>query len=404
MRSSQRYTMRMTMPMRSAWIVFRKEVVDNFHDRRTVLWALLFGPLLGPALFALMATLIVERAVDSAQEPLELAVVGAASAPHLMDFLERYDVTILAPPADPEQAVREGTHDLVLVVGEDYAQQLTSGRPAQLQLILDQSDAHAGTDVARLRRLLHGYSEILGTLRLQARGVARQVTQPLLVETIDVSTPTGRSVLILGMMTYFILFSMLIGGMYLAIDATAGERERGSLEPLLTLPVAREHLILGKIAATCFYMLLSLVATVTLFAVLLRFVPLEALGMSANFSPRAAAASIAIMLPFILVGAGLMTVVASFTHSYKEAQTWMSLVLFVPTLPILLAALQALRPSLHLMVVPSLSQHLLITELIKNEPVDPSWVLVSAATTTLVGLLFIWLATVLYRRESLLSS
>lgn len=388
--------------MRHIVTVFVKEVVDNFHDRRTVLWALLFGPLFGPALFALMASLVVDRALDSSTEPLELPVAGAAHAPNLVAFLEQYGTRILAAPADPEQAVRDGDSDVVLVIDSDYAQRFGAGLPARVQLVIDQSDAHAGAEVARARSLLRAYNQLIGTLRLRVRGVDSQITTPLLVEDIDVSTPTGRSVLILGMMTYFILFSMLIGGMYLAIDATAGERERGSLEPLLTLPVAREELILGKIAATCFYMLISLLTTVALFAVLLRFVPLEALGMSANFSPRAALASVVIMMPFALVGAGLMTVVASFTHSYKEAQTWLSVVLFVPTLPILVASLQSLRPAIGLMVVPSLSQHLLITELIKNEPVDPVWVLVSVASTTAVGAALVWLATRLYRREALL--
>lgn len=388
--------------MRRIGIVFAKEVVDNFHDRRTVLWALLFGPLFGPALFALMASLVVDRAIESVAEPLELPVAGAEHAPNLVAFLEQYGTRIVAAPPDPERAVREGTHDVVLVIDDSYGARFSSGLPARVQLVIDQSDAHAGADVNRARRLLRAYNQLIGTLRLRARGIDNQVTTPLLIEDIDVSTPTGRSVLILGMMTYFILFSMLIGGMYLAIDATAGERERGSLEPLLTLPVAREELILGKIAATCFYMLISLVVTVALFSVLLSFVPLEALGMSANFSPGAALASVGIMLPFALVGAGLMTVVASFTHSYKEAQTWLSVVLFVPTLPILVAALQSLRPSIGLMLVPSLSQHLLITELIKNEPVDPAWALVSVASTTALGAALMWLAARLYRREALL--
>ena len=75
------------------------------------------------------------------------------------------------------------------------------------------------------------------------------------MQDIDVSTPAARSVLVLGTLSYLVLLTMLMGGMYLAIDATAGERERGSLEPLLTVPVPRAHLIYGKILATCAYML-----------------------------------------------------------------------------------------------------------------------------------------------------
>ncbi len=379
-----------------------KEIVDNLSDRRTVLTSLLFGPLFGPLMFAFMATIIVDRTVDSVEEILELPVVGAEHAPNLMRFLEQQRIAIAPGPADPKEAVSNGEHDVVLVIGADYARDFRAGEPARVQLIIDRSDTHADARVGRAWRVLGSYSSRIGALRLQARGVSGLATTPLLVEDIDVSTPTGRSVVILGMMTYFVLFSMLIGGMYLAIDATAGERERGSLEPLLTLPVARDQLILGKIAATCFYMFISLAITVSLFSVTLRFVPLEQLGMNANFTAFSALATAGVMTPFILVGAGMMTVVASFTRSYKEAQTWLSVILLVPTLPIMLAAIQSLKPALAMMAVPSLSQHLLVTELIKNEPIDPVWVIVSVSSTTAFGVLLIWLATRLYRREAIL--
>ena len=119
------------------------------------------------------------------------------------------------------------------------------------------------------------------------------------------STPSSRSVLVLNMMTYLVLLSMLFGGLYLAIDATAGERERGSLEVLLTSPVPREHLIYGKIFAAAAYMLISLVLTVTMFSVAMSFVGLEQLGITANLGPRAASKLIACCAPLILFGAVL---------------------------------------------------------------------------------------------------
>ncbi|NNF67675.1 MAG: ABC transporter permease, partial [Gammaproteobacteria bacterium] len=349
--------------------VFRKEVIDNFHDRRTLFSSLVFGPLFGPLLFAIMVNLIIDRAVESSEKTLQLPVAGAELAPNLIAYLQQSNFDIVAAPEDPEEAVRNGQHDAILIIPATYPERFKSGEPAPVQLVVDQSDSNAANNSGRVRRVLSNYGRQLSAMRLQARGISTSILRPVLVEDIDVSTPTGRSVVILGMMTYLVLFSMLIGGMYLAIDATAGERERGSLEPLLTVPVARHELILGKIAATCFYMLISLSLSVTLFAIVLNFVPLEALGMNVGFTARSAVATIVVMSPFILVGAGLMTVVASFTHSYKEAQTWLSAILIVPTLPILIAGVQSLKPSIALMTIPSLSQHLLITEIIKNEPV-----------------------------------
>jgi len=198
------------------------------------------------------------------------------------------------------------------------------------------------------------------------------------------------------------LITMLMGGMYLAIDATAGERERGSLEPLLTVPVRRAQLIYGKILATCAYMTLSLALTVTAFAVVLRFVGLERFGMSVNFGARVALEVILLTLPLVPLGAALMTLVAAYTRSYREAQTWLALVLLVPTLPLAFAGLMGVRPHLSLMAVPSLSQHFLITSLLRAEPLPPPWVALSVGATLALAALLIAAAGGLYRREALL--
>lgn len=391
--------------MPHVFTVFGKEVLDNLRDRRTLFSALLFGPLFGPLLFAVLITIMLSRTVSEVDESMVLPVTGAEFAPNLMQFLRQNQAEIVAGPDDLEQAqawVKSGEHSLVLLIGEQYAEALRGGRPAPVRLVSDNSDSQTAKDVNRLRLLLQGYNQKLSALRLQARGISPQVMTPLAVDNVDISTPAGRSLIVLGMMTYFILFSMLMGGLYLAIDVTAGERERGSLEPLLTLPVRRSHLILGKILATCFFMLLSLAITVFAFSAALEFVPLEDLGMSANFGIAQAASILVLMLPFILLGAAFMTVVASFTKSYKEAQSYLSVVLLIPTLPIIFAAIYNLRPAPWLMAVPSLSQHLLITSIMRAEALGGLFVAISLISTLVIGLALTLLAAWLYRREGLL--
>ena len=178
-----------------------------------------------------------------------------------------------------------------------------------------------------------------------------------------------------------------MGGMYLAIDTTAGERERGSLEPLLSLPVTREQLMLGKVAATCVFMAVSLLLSLCSFFFALKFMPLEQLGMTPNFGPGVVVAAFFLLLPFILLGAAIMTLVASFTKSYKEAQTWLSVVLIAPTLPILFVSILNVRPKLEFMFVPSLSQHLILQNMVKNEPVIWLHVFISVISTLLIGVL-----------------
>ena len=390
------------MPIRA---VFQKEVIDNFRDRRTLLTALLMGPLFGPLMFAFVINLSLKQSMTDVTVALDVPVIGRQYAPNLVQFMESQNLNIVDGPQDRDAAisgVKSGKHDLVVIIPDGFGEELTEATPATVEVISDQANTQADRQSRRVVQALSSYNQQLASLRLLARGVSPGVMRPLNIAIVDVSTPSGRSAMLFGMLSYFFLFALLTGGMNLAIDATAGERERGSLEPLLCLPVKRDQLIYGKVLATCVFMALSLSLSLMSFAVVLNFLPLEELGMTPNFGPLQALIAFALLLPFTLLGAALMTLVASFTKSYKEAQTWVSVVLLAPTLPILFASILMVRASTSLMLIPSLSQHLLLVGLIKNEPMSMLDVSVSVASTIIIGLLATLLCARLYRREGLL--
>ena len=391
--------------MRAIFTVFSKEFRENLRDRRTLFSALILGPLLGPLLFAAALSLNIEQGTAKSDRPVALAVAHAGRAPSLLAFLHEYGVTVHPLDVDDagaRSAIREHRQTLVLLITDQFGKQLQSGQPAPLVLYADSSDAVNTKNLARVRVLLEQYGVLITRLRITARGIDPLVLSPIVVQDIDVSTPASRSVLLLGTLSYLMLLTMLMGGMYLAIDTTAGERERGSLEALLTVPVRRQRLIYGKILATCAYMTLSLSLTVTAFAIVLRFVGLEQFGMSVNFGPLVALRIILFCLPLVPVGAALMTIVAAFTRSYREAQTYLGLVLIVPTLPLVFAGMLGFRPTAALMAVPSLSQHFLITSLLRDEPISAAYFAVSVAVTLALGVVLMLIAGRLYDREALL--
>ncbi len=390
---------------RAVRIVFCKELLENLRDRRVILSAFFFGVLLAPIVFALTTTIASKRVVESQDKSLQLSVAGGEHAPNLLRFLIENGVDVSAVKLSADEAiesVRRGEHDLVLLIDAQYGENLRRGAPAPINLVVDSANSQTSAGADRAHRLLDAYGRQLAALRLLARGVSPQAIEPVDVRTLDVATPAGRSLLILGMMTYFCFMSMLVGGFYLAIDTTAGERERGSLEPLLSLPVSRAALIFGKMLATSAFMGASLLLTLAAFGVVLEFIPLEALGMSANFGPGVILKIFAIMATFIPLGAGLMTVVASFTRSNREAQSWLSVVMFLPIAPIMFAVVSGTKPTAALMVVPSLSQHLLATSLMRGDDIPARHIVISASATLLIGALLVWLAVRLYRREAIL--
>ena len=391
--------------MRAVLVVFLKEIIDNLRDRRSLSSTLLLAPVMGPVLFVFLVSFQIERSLDRADQVVALPVIGAEHAPNLMRYLESNNIDIVEGPADADtaaEAVMAGDLDVVLLIPEDFGEELADMIPASVELYSDQANTAGDPDVGRVRDALFGYNQTLAAIRLSARGVNPTMLRPLNIDLIDVSTPSGRAAILLGMMSYFFLFALLLGGMYLAIDATAGERERGSLEPLLSLPVTRAQLMLGKIAATCLFMSFSLLLSLLLFFASLGFMPLEQLGMTPNFSLRVVFAAFLLLCPFILTGASMMTLLATLTKSYKEAQTWLGLVILVPTMPILIVSILTPQPRFEFMFVPALSQHLILVDMIRNEPVNALHLAVSALSSLAVGAVLSWVCVRLYHREALL--
>ncbi|HEY2590231.1 MAG TPA: ABC transporter permease [Steroidobacteraceae bacterium] len=385
--------------------VMRKEVRESLRDRRSFFASILFGPVLVPAMFALIIALTMRHDIAQTDAPLEVAVSHFDRAPNLMARLSEHNVILIRTQLDDagaREAVRTGRFKAVLLIPPAYGQQIRSGAPAPLRLYADSSDVSAQRDTSRVRLLLAQYGSTLARLRLMARGVDPLLLDAVAVEDVDVATPADRSLVVLGALTLLIVLTMLMAGLHLAIDATAGERERGSLEPLLTVPVRREQLVYGKLLAACAFMLLSLSLTISALAIVLHFAGLERLGMTVNLGPASVLASAACCAPLAPLGAAFMTIVAAYTRTYREAQTYVGLTLLVPTLPLMFVGIMGLKPTAWLMLIPSLGQHFLVTRILRAEPIPPLHLLLSFGMTLALGVLLMWVAGRLYRRESLL--
>lgn len=379
-------------------IIFRKELTDALRDRRTLTGAL-FYPLLGPILMFLLFSVIARTFSEQTDKVLVLPVVGAEHAPHLIGFLEQNRVQIEAAPADPATEVRLGNLDVVLVIPASYGDDFRAGRPATVQVVLDDSRQSANVNIRRTERLLEIYSGQIGALRLLARGVSPSASQTLALERNDVSTPQSQAAGFLNIMPYFIIFSVFTGGMGIAIDTTVGERERGSLEPLLINPVARAELVLGKLGVTLVFSLFAVVETLLGFVVMLNLVPLNELGVRVDLDPVSVIGIFLLALPMMLLAGSLQMIIASFTRSYKEAQNYLGLMPLIPALPGMFLAYLPVKPDVWNMLIPTFGQQLLINQLMRGETLTALHVLISVGITLFVGATLTWFAIRLYEGE-----
>ena len=387
--------------MSPAWVVYWKEMRESLRDRRVLMNSLLLGPLLGPLLFLVMMRLVVGRELEKAEQPLPVVVIGAERAPELIDALKQMGLEVKPPVADPEQAVREQRIDLALRVGADFGAAWRDGRPAEVEVIYDSSRREGSSDVDRLRNMLESYSHRNGALRLLARGLSPGIATAVVVANRDTATPQARGALLFAMLPYMLVLTIFIGGLWLAIDSTAGERERQSLEPLLANPVPRDRILLGKLMATATFSTASLTLGLLAFLVVGQFMPTEQLGMSLALGPHFFAVALPVLVPLVLLLCIGQILIAAFARSVREAQTYLGLAQLVPIIPSIVLSILPVKAKLWMYAVPLLGQQLSIMRLLRAEPVPMLALALSAVVTLLVATVVFLITRRVYESERL---
>jgi sodium transport system permease protein len=387
--------------MNATWIVYFKELRESLRDRRVLLNTFVIGPLLGPVLFIVLINFITSRELDKAGKPLPVAVIGAERAPNLVEALKQSGIELRPAPADPEAAVREQRVDLVLRIPEKFAEDWSAGRVAQVELLFDSSRREGGASVERLRNVVHNYAARIGAMRLVMRGLSPAVAQPLVIAERDQATAQARGALLFGMLPYMLVFATFFGGMFLAIDATAGERERQSLEPLLINPVPRARILLGKVLATASFSICSVLISLTAFSVAAHFLPVEKLDMTLDLGPRFVAQVLPVMLPLVFLVAVLQTLVSAYAKNFREAQTYLGILQILPLIPSMMLTLMPFKPQLWMYGVPLVGQQLVIAQLLRAEAVDIAQLGLCFAVTAAAGLLVFRVTQRLYGSERL---
>jgi sodium transport system permease protein len=380
--------------------VMRKELLDLFRDRRTLTLALLMGPLLFPLLILGMGTLAETHARTQLERTLDLPVVGKEHAPNLVAFLDNLNIRAIDAPEDPEAAIRGQAHDVILRIPPEYTGQWRESRPAFVEILYDSSRQDSRIPVGRVESALRGYSRQVATLRLLSRGVDPSLGEAVLPGRRDMSTPEARRGMVLAFLPYLLILSAFLGGAYLVIDITAGERERQSLEPLLATPSSREAIMSGKIAAACAFGMLSLLLILLSFKLSFQFAgtgPFR--GVDVSFA--AMGKLLLILAPMVLIGTTLLTLIAASVKSVKEAQSYMSILMLLPIIPTVVLLITPVRSELWMFAVPFLAQNQSILMVLRAENLAPlEWAVYAGAGFGL-GLVLWLIAARLYHREKL---
>ncbi len=384
--------------------IYKKEIRENLRDRRSLFNSVLLGPILFPILFIGLAYFTANKQQERAEEVLEVPVVGAEHAPNLLGFLEQQGVVIQPAPEDPESLVRSQQVPVIIRIPEKFPGQWETGKPAVVEVIADPSRRESDIPMRRVKGLLRAYGAQIGQLRLQLRGVSPSIQTPIMVKDVDLSTPQSRGMLVMMMLPYVLMITAFTGGMHLAIDSTAGEKERKSLEPLLINPVPRWQIMLGKMSATATFAFASLFLTLLSFRFAFPLLPTGALGVDLNMSATAIGGILLAVAPVVVLAAAMLTTLASLAKSLREAQSYMGLVFMIPMIPSIIFMVNPVTPVTWMMSIPMFSQNLLIGEYVRGESVPMLWLALSMGSTLLIGLAFAAIAATLFNRPRIVFS
>lgn len=364
--------------MRGALLtVYLKELRDSLRDRRTSLMVLIASILTGPVTLVLVVQFV--SGLEEKAATLKVRISGQQNAPALVNFLQRNDVEIEAAPVDYEARIKEGQLEAVIVVPKDFDERYLAGDGAKVEIVYDDSRTDSNPSIRQTERLLRAFNRETGMLRMVARGVSPDLTEPVKVEHVNTATPRQKGAFLLFLIPMFAILSPLLGGMTIAIDSTAGERERGSLEPLLANPVPLWQIVMGKWLAAWTFATGVAVLTLGGFMLAASFYTGKRLAALLTFGTPEFAQFVAMVIPFAAMTAALQMLICTYGRSYREAQTYVSylatLVSFVP----LIVMFSGLKDALWQLAVPVLGQQVVLTRVVRGDTLTPiDWLLPSA--------------------------
>ncbi|SFG84256.1 sodium transport system permease protein [Duganella sp. CF458] len=373
-------------------IVLRKELVETLRDRRALSLLLLFV-LMYPILVGFMLHRQIDRATKPEREGVEIAVIGSDQAPTLMNQLRQRNVNIteLEPMGEEEISalVRKQTATAVLRLTPEFAENYHAMRPARVELWFD-SASDSSRKIDEVEYVLRDYSRNIASARLLAHGVSPVNLNPVLVQRYDAGTSASRSANTISTMLGIFFIPAFMFCMSTAVDSTAGERERRSLEVLMAQPLRPSDLIIGKWLAASLLSIVGITLELAIAHGILKWLPLEEIGLSWRLGWRDLAMVCLASATLSLFAAALEIALAINARSFKEAQTLVSFTMIVPLVPVILVPMMNLTNSWWMYMVPVLSNQTLLRELAKGGSIGMLPFLQTFFSSLLLAMLCVW--------------
>ncbi len=384
--------------------IFRKEVLDNIRDRRSLFFALLYGPLLLPALIIGPIALGVKKHSINFEQSQTIHMEAPERAPNLVQYLREENIRVAPVDEDLKSGLEEGHFSMVLSLAEDYETRLRQGQTATMLLHYNGADDESTKLYRKVHSILSRYGQQLTAQRMQIRGMDTAFLKPFHLIEENVATGNDAEKMLARMLPFIVILSLTMGGFYLAVDTTAGERERHSLEPLLSLSVSRQVLVAAKFCAVMLFVGLSGFLSILSAFILFQCLPVKELSALIQPDPWRFFLVFLVSLPLVVFFTSAMMLIATYAKNTKEAQTHLGMAMMLPMAPFFIIQFANVKTSTVLMAVPVMSQYLSIEKVLTGEAQALAAVVASVAGTLFCALCCYLITVLLYRKEDILNS
>jgi sodium transport system permease protein len=400
------------MSLRNIGIVYRKELIDSLRDRRTLI-SMTVVPLLVMPLITIGAGALLIKQVDQAQKEVpKIMILGGEDSPNLRAALDQMKGVQIVP-AKPDYAEEISNKQIraAVEVPPGFDAKISGGQATTVKIYLYEGDLKSGFGADRLQKFFRDLRDQTVREHLQARQLPDSLVRPFDIQQQNVAPPEKVGGAVLGgIVPYFVILLCLTGAMYPAMDLTAGEKERGTIETILCSPVSRTHLVIGKflmvLTASVATAVLSIMSMTVSFGVGKKMLLGVARGtadaaMQITMTGKAVISIFIIVLPLAVLFSAALLAISLFAKSFKEAQSYLSPLMIVVVLPAVAALLPGVELNTALALVPVLNTSLVCKEIITGT-YHWNYIALIFASSCLYAAAAIWFAVKLFQREDVL--
>lgn len=347
-------------------IVFRKEWRDALRDNKSLRMTFLM-PVYFVGVFVASSLFIIHMSNQSKatnNEPIKLAVVGAEQLPSLIDWLQERGVLVDTVGDDAYQKVATGELGYALVIPKDAREKFATGESIELALVFDATNGKLQGAIHFVRQQIWSWNGRMGSLRLLSRGISPSIANPVFIRDLNIASDEKMGFFVMASLPMLLILTAFIGSVGFSADMTAGERERRSLESLLITPASSSVLVLGKWLNSFSLTLMVLLVEVSLLVAAFAYVPFKELGLRVDVSPLELAGVFVVLAALALMATALQFLISLFARSFKDAQTYMGLMVFIPMIPLFYTLINPSAYAEWFRWVPVLGHQVLIKDLL----------------------------------------